>query len=100
MKKFKKVSDADRFSILQPVMDRCFYCSYPGGDIHEIYGGAYRERSKAEGMCVRLCRYHHDTVHEHGGLDKDLKRRGQAAYEKTHTREEFIEAFGHSYLED
>ena len=60
MKKFKKVSDADRFSILQPVMDRCFYCSWPGGDIHEIYGGAYRERSKAEGMCVKLCRYHHD----------------------------------------
>ena len=54
------------------------------------------------GLKVYLCYRHHNfdkySVHYLKALDLDLKRIAQKEFEKTHTREEFIETFFKSYL--
>ena len=75
------------------------YCGYCGKyceklDPHEIYGGSNRKRSIKYGFIILLCR----KCHENEKILQELKKKTQKEYEKTHTREEFIEIIGKSYL--
>lgn len=71
---------------------------------HHIFGGSKRRMSERHGLKVWLYHSFHTTnprLAVHGGnrdLDMELKRLAQAKFEETHTREEFIKAFGRSYL--
>ena len=69
---------------------------------HHIFCGANRPISEAEGLKVYLCIPHHvdgqEAVHNNADNMRLLRRVGQRAYEKTHTREEFVEKFGKNYL--
>ena len=59
---------------------------------------------KAEGLKVYLCLEHHisgkEAVHNNAEMMKVLRQDGQRAFEKTHTREEFMKLFGKNYLEE
>ena len=99
MRKYKKVSDSNRFSILQPDMDRCYICSGPPDDIHEcIPGNGKRDLCKSLGLCVSLCRKHHDEAHRNKEMAAMLKAHAQLAFERTHSREEWMELFRRNYL--
>lgn len=83
--------------------DKCYLCHTAfGSDTHHIFGGANRRKSDEDGLTVRLCRNCHDDVH----FDKDtsaelmyrLHKDGQEAYERTHTRDEFMARYGRNYL--
>lgn len=102
-------------SIIQDASDwsRCYICMMQGdysqkGNLqtHHVYGGyAGRKRSEAEGLTVRLCERHHahggpDDVHINASLSRILKEEGQRAFEKTHTRQEFIDLIHRNYLSD
>lgn len=71
---------------------------------HHIYAGSRRKISEAHGFWVYLIAPLHNQsdagVHGKYGheLDIRLKRECQAAYEKTHSRDEFIWLIGKSYL--
>lgn len=68
---------------------------------HEIYfGSANRKISKANGCWVWLTPYWHKLIHSAMGckLNLRLKRECQKIYEETHTREEFRQLIGKSYL--
>lgn len=70
---------------------------------HHIYEGeGRRERSEQFGLWVYLSEELHNGseygVHFDRERDQFLKRMGQAAFEKVHSREEFISLFGESYL--
>lgn len=72
---------------------------------HHIYYGAtgLREISERNGFKVWLARPLHTgyLTGIHGGnhsLDLRLKEDCQREYEKTHTREEFVQIIGRSYL--
>ena len=71
---------------------------------HHIFGGSNRDKSEAEGLKVYLCLDHHingkEAVHNNAGLMRELRQDGQRAFEKTHTREEFMKLFGKNYLEE
>lgn len=89
----------------RPTMeDYCCICGQSGAHTHEVFHGiANREVSRQHGFQVRLCESHHqgtDGVHGRDGRDLDLylKREAQAAFEVTHTRDEFINLIGKSYL--
>lgn len=74
-------------------------CGYCGKycvklDPHEIYGGSNRKRSIQNGFVILLCR----KCHEDEKILQELKKKTQKEYEKTHTREEFIQMIGKSYL--
>ena len=97
-------------SILQQKDGRCFLCMlldqysiyWPGIEQHHVFGGANRTASEEEGLTVYLCPNHHRegkrAVHRDRETDLIVKRYAQAAWERNHTREEFREKFGKSYL--
>jgi hypothetical protein len=98
MKKYPK-------SIITDRMNECLICgSYANIQVHHIFAGKNRSNSTKYGLVVPLCMYHHTgsniSVHGKNGhkLDMELKQLGQKAFEWKHTREEFIERFGKSYL--
>ena len=87
--------EKNRYSIFTDKMHQCYYCGYMGPvDIHEVYGGANRQRSMANGLCVPLCR----KCHQNQFIINDLKKWCQRKYEQEHTRAEFICLIGKSYL--
>lgn len=71
---------------------------------HEVFGGAYRAKSKAYGLWVHLCESCHrtggDAVHNTGG--NALKERAQRSAMDTYgwTIEEFRARFGKNYVEE
>lgn len=73
-------------------------------ELHHIYTGPNRKISDQEGFWVWLSadwhRHNKKSVHldPHGGIDLLLKRNCQIAYEREHSREEFIKLIGKSYL--
>lgn len=106
-KKRKKIKP--RESTLQIRDGRCFLCMingnnfyYPDTEKHHIFNGANRNNSEEEGLTVYLCRNHHRdgpaAVHSNRENALILKRYAQAVWEQNHTREEFREKFGKSYL--
>jgi hypothetical protein len=67
--------------------------------VHHIYAGSRRQRSDKAGLTVYLCPMCHLRIqHYDTKADLLLKQIGQRAYEKTHTRAEFIRLFGKNYL--
>ena len=93
----------------------CFLCAVLGEykyhsilERHHIFYGSCHAQAEKYGFTINLCRHHHrgdeagdkDAVHrpDKNDLDDFLKRWAQAEYEKTHTREEFMNIFSRSWL--
>lgn len=90
-------------SVLPTSEEECYACGI-GGDLvrHEIYFGANRSVSKAEGTWCYLCPRCHRRVHEEpiSGLNDFLKKEGQYYWEHANgkNREEFAKIFGRRYI--
>ena len=65
-------------------------------DPHEIYGGSNRKRSIEHKFLKLLCRKCHDDE----DIIKQLRIETQKEYEKTHTRQEFINLIGKSCIKE
>lgn len=81
----------------------CFLCGKTYDlQSHHVFAGSRRSASERTGMKVWLCADCHtmspNAVHRNESLNRWLKTEGQKAFEKTHTREEFLRTFGKSYL--
>lgn len=81
----------------------CFLCPrLQNLEQHHIFGGANRRWSEKYGLKVWLCpRCHRDQkegVHGNKEIMGIMHRTGQRAFEKEHTREEFMKIFGKNYL--
>ena len=63
-------------------------------DPHEIFGGSNRKRSIKNKFVKLLCR----ECHSNEKIINQLRIDTQKEYEKTHTRQEFINLIGKSYL--
>lgn len=63
-------------------------------DPHEIYGGSNRKRSIKYKFVKLLCR----ECHLNENIINQLRIDTQKEYMKTHTKEEFIELIGKSYI--
>ena len=95
-------------SIVQEDCGCCFLCGRNGNgdplEMHHIYpGNPNRKHSDEDGLFVYICgnRCHRNgklSAHKSAVTDKYLKSVGQAAYERTHSREEFMERYGRNYL--
>lgn len=99
-------------SIMHEKDGTCYLCrcldsnNYYHRDIqehHVFFGTANRKLSEKYGLKVYLCIYHHtggpEAVHQNARNAEILKRDAQQIFEKTHTREEFMEIFGRNWLE-
>ena len=106
----KKKRKRHKKSILQEKNGVCYLCAALNRDNsrhnyleeHHIFGGANRDKSEAEGLKVYLCLWHHQTgpcaVHRNAEVMDYLRAEGQKAFEKTHSREEFVKLIGKNYL--
>lgn len=76
----------------------CYYCHrrFENLDKHEIYGGSNRKRSIENGFVVNLCR----ACHSNEEIIQKLRIEFQKKYEQDHTREEFIQLIGKSYIKE
>ena len=92
-------------SLLQEDTSYCFLCKRRDRklDRHEIFGGAYRKKSKATGMWVMLC--HEDChegrngVHQNPARAHELRQLGQMVLmEHGWTVDDVRKAFGRNYL--
>lgn len=109
----KKKRKKHKKSILQDQsIKQCFLCMLEGDyrvkpvhNHHIFYGKGMRNISEEEGIKVNLCverhhQYGKESVHGNPGDGNDLilKMIGQKAYEKTHSRQEFMDRFKKNYL--
>lgn len=92
-------------SILNSERGICFNCGKIGytHEHHIYYGHGNRKVSDKMGFIVYLCyECHEGNYGVHGTYGKELnlalKRRCQAVFEETHSRKEFRELIGRSYL--
>jgi len=71
---------------------------------HHIFGAYNRDNSEKYGLWVwlkwdrHIADSPHSTPHNDPTIDKMLKRMAQRKFEETHTREEFMQIFGRSWL--
>lgn len=84
-------------------LEHCFICGMSPVQIHHCIGGCRRKLSDSDGLVVPLCLEHHldskNGVHgQNTALKLALMRQAQTAYEKTHSREEFMARYGKNYL--
>lgn len=91
--------EKNRFSIFTNDFTKCYYChkqklENEKFDLHEVYGGSNRIRSIKYGLVVPLCR----ICHSNEDIINKLRIQLQKEYEKEHTRDEFIEIIGKSYI--
>lgn len=94
-------------SIMEPKGCKTCYvcgCEYGTHEHHVIYGTGKKPKAEKYGLKVHLCQFHHQDAKQgvHGGnieLRDRLRREGQLAFERDHTRKEFIAEFGISYLD-
>lgn len=106
----KKKRKKHKESIMHCRDGTCYLCMMLNGDYsykrtlqeHHVFNGPNRARSEAEGLKVFLCLEHHtagkEAVHNNAENMRLLKEEGQRVYEQTHSREEFVRAFGKNYL--
>ena len=100
-----------RKSILQEKDGRCYLCMLLHDDErihltteehHIFFGTGQRWKSEEDGLKVHLCLPHHRTgpeaVHMNARICRKLQRIAQREYEKTHTREQFRQRYGKSYI--
>lgn len=99
-------------SIMQKKDGTCYLCRRLHGDTapkatqchHVVFGTANRKLSEKYGLKVYLCLYHHEygpeAIHNNAELANRLKAEAQEAFERTHTREQWMEIFGKNYRED
>ena len=85
-------------SVLQQEKE-CFFCGRRDVESHHaIHGRNNRKWSEKYGLKVWLCREHHDMIHKNRSEDIKLVRIAQEKFEETHTRDEFRQIFGKSFL--
>lgn len=94
---------------MKSIIQKSKYCWFCGTGnnlhLHHIFGGANRKASDKHGFTVYLCGYHHNLggngkcVHQCREMDLLLKQECQREFEKTHSREEFMEIIHKNYLD-
>lgn len=82
----------------------CFICRNTYGlEDHHIFTGPNRKHAEKYGLKVWLCHAHHTAgpmaVHRNRAVMRRLQQIGQAAFERTHTRAEFLKIFRRNYCE-
>ena len=84
--------------------NRCFICSRTGPlQRHEVFHGAFRNKSKRYGLWISVCPACHHRIHNSDGvLDKRLKAAGQREAMTVYGWDtaEFRRQFGKNYLEE
>lgn len=99
IKKKSKLSklEKDRFSIFTEDLSHCILCSSDDVDINEIFPGRNRINSMKYGLCIPLCRKHHNQYHLQRPMQLYWMRLAQNEFEKDHSHNEWMDIFLKNY---
>lgn len=98
------------WSLVQEDTSKCYLSGNVGWlEWHHVFGGAFKKISEENGFMVRLNHHFHNeppckqnfgmgSAHFNKEVREKLQRDCQIAFEKHHTREEFIKLIGRNYL--
>lgn len=90
-------------SILQPDGEKVCYITGSRINLdchHCLHGIGNRKHADKYGLWVWLRHDIHMRLHDSDkALDRELEQEAQRAFEKTHTRKEFMKIFGKNYLD-
>ena len=97
-KRIKK--EKERFSIIYQDLSKCAECGSKIGHIdkNEVYEGSKRNVSMEYGFVVPFCHKCHERFHNDRTFALKYKRMFQIAYEKNHSRNEFLILIHRNYL--
>lgn len=91
-------------SVLVDDMEHCVICGREAVNLHHVLFGNFgsgRKHSDQDGYVIPLCHNHHtgkEGIHFNKDLSDWWKRAAQRHFEQAHSRKEFIERYGRSYL--
>ena len=87
-------------SIFNTESGKCFICGANTETArHEVFPGANRQVSKKYGFWYNTCPRCHDMWHlKDPVIRRETQEMAQTLFERTHTREEFMQIIGRSYL--
>lgn len=87
-------------TIVTEYVEFCLFCGKPYEieGHHLICGQSKRNKGTDDKLMIPLCTKCHHRIHNDGMCMFLSKALGQAIYEHTHTREEFIGRYGRSYF--
>ena len=90
------------FSVFTKDLEHCIETGLTPAHVHHIFYGKNRKNAEEDGYVIplygRLHNMSNEGIHFNHEYDMLWKRKAQRHYEQTHTREEFIERYGRSYL--
>lgn len=90
-----------RYSILTDNYSVCYECGVrEKDDIHEIYPGSKKQISMKNGFCIPVCRKCHEEIQNNEKKMLSYKIQCQREYEKSHSREEFMNLIKKNYIYD
>ncbi len=88
-----KTLEKHRWSLLTEDLTTCVECGRPKDDLHEVYEGAYRQRSMIYGCVIPLCRQCHNRIHQEKELKLKYKRMFEKLFAEYYPKEEFHNVF-------
>lgn len=108
--KKRKKTRKPKESIMHKKDGRCYLCMKLRNDYgfketheHHVYPGGLRGVSTDEGFTAHLCLEHHivgpEAVHNNQKNLRLIQKDCQKIYEKTHTRQQFMELTGRNYID-
>ena len=82
-------------------LNHCYVCGRPYPNLHHMMNGANKKKAEQYGLILPLCINHHtgaEGVHTKPEKMLACRQMAQRKFEEEHTRKEWIEQFGKSYL--
>lgn len=89
--------EKSRRSLLTDDLNCCILCKKPNIDINEIYPGRNRQNSMKYGLCIPLCRFHHNQYHIDRNMQLYFMKIGQNKFEENYPNLNFINIFHKNY---
>lgn len=95
--------EKERYSIIYNDLSKCCVrgclTPYYGVEKNEVYEGAKRSASIKYGFVCPLCKNHHNQFHNDRKFALYYKKMFQLEFEKTHSKNEFLDIIHCSYLD-
>lgn len=82
-------------------LEHCFVCGRPYPQIHHMMNGTNKKKAEKYGLILPLCLNHHtgaEGVHSKPEKMLACRQMAQRKFEEEHSRDEWIEEMGKSYL--
>ncbi len=90
-------AEKNRKSIFTNDLNHCIICGKKRDNLHEVFFGRNRQLSIRYGLVIPLCIECHREMHRNTGLQEMWHEKGQAIFQKTYPKLDFVNIFRKNY---